>query len=56
VGTGLIFGGVLTVLYGYGGYWGHLDNIIRVVSILAGISILIFLAYRLSSSARNPRT
>jgi hypothetical protein len=56
VGTGLIFGGALTVLYGYGGYWEHIDNSIRVVSVLAGISILIFLTYRRSNGARTPPT
>jgi hypothetical protein len=54
VGTGLIFGGGLTVLYGYSGYWEHLDNSIRVVSVLAGLSVLIFLAYRRPNGARNP--
>jgi hypothetical protein len=56
VGTGLMFGGALTIVYGYGGYWEHLDNSIRVVSVLAGLSILIFLAYRRSNGTRNPPT
>jgi hypothetical protein len=56
VGTGLIFGGALTILYGYGSYWEHLDTSVRVVSVLAGLSILIFLAYRSSDGTRNPPT
>ena len=46
IGTGLIFGGIFTVAWGYWGYWQYLDDWIRFVSLLAGFAILIFVGYR----------
>ena len=46
VGTGLIFGGIFTVAWGYWNYWSYLDDRIRFVSLLAGFAILLFVGIR----------
>lgn len=46
IGTGLIFGGISSVAFGYYGYWQYLDNWMRFVSLLAGFAILLFVGYR----------
>jgi uncharacterized membrane protein YphA (DoxX/SURF4 family) len=46
VGTGLIFGGIFAVSWGYWSYWWYLDDWIRFVSLLAGFVILIFVGIR----------
>jgi hypothetical protein len=46
IGTGLIFGGIFTVAFGYYGYWQYLDDWIRFVSLLAAFVILLFVGYR----------
>jgi hypothetical protein len=46
VGTGLIFGGIFTVAWGYWGYWSYLDDRVRFVSLLAGFAILLFVGIR----------
>jgi uncharacterized membrane protein YphA (DoxX/SURF4 family) len=46
VGTGLIFGGIFTVAWGYWAYWSYLDDWIRFVSLLAGFAILLFVGIR----------
>jgi hypothetical protein len=53
VGTGLIFGGILTVTWGYWSYWSHLDDWIRFVSLFAGFAILIFVGSRRAGAART---
>lgn len=42
IGTGLIFGGIFTVAWGYWSYWSFLDDWIRFVSLLAGFTVLLF--------------
>ena len=39
VGTGLIFGGILAISWGYWSYWWYLDDWIRFVSLLAGFAV-----------------
>ena len=46
IGTGLIFGGIFTVAWGYWSYWQYLDDWIRFVFLLAGFAILILVGYR----------
>ena len=46
IGTGLIFGGIFAVVWGYWSYWDHLDDWIRFVSLLVGFAILLFVGYR----------
>jgi hypothetical protein len=46
IGTGLMFGGIFSVAWGYYGYWQYLDDWIRFVSLLAGFAILLFVGYR----------
>jgi len=45
IGPGLIYGGIFSVVAGYLGYWQHLDDWIRFVSLLAGFLILLFVGY-----------
>jgi len=52
IGTGLIFGGIFSVAWGYYGYWNYLDDKVRFVSLLAGFAILLFVGYRMTSGAR----
>jgi hypothetical protein len=46
IGTGLIFGGIFTVAWGYWSYWFYLEDWVRFVSLLAGFLILLFVGYR----------
>jgi polyferredoxin len=55
IGTGLIFGGIFSVAWGYYGYWNYLDDWLRFVSLLAGFGILLFVGYRMISGPR-PKT
>lgn len=52
VGTGLILGGILAIGAGYWGYWQYIENWARLVSLLAGFAILVFLGYRGMESIR----
>jgi hypothetical protein len=55
VGVGLILGGIVSITNAYSGYWDHLDDRIRYVSLLLGFCLLIFVAYQLFNVARkNP--
>lgn len=47
IGTGLIAGGILTVGWGYYGYWSYLEDAIRFLSLLCGFAVLLFVAYRM---------
>ncbi len=46
VGTGLIFGGIMSVVWGYWTYWSYLEDWMRFVSLLAGFAILLFVGFR----------
>ncbi len=46
VGTGLIFGGVMSVVMGYWGYWMELHAGLRVVSLLIAFIVLIIVGYK----------
>lgn len=46
IGTGLIAGGILTVGWGYYGYWSYLQDSTRFISLLCGFAVLLFVAYR----------
>lgn len=45
VGTGIIGGGLATLIYGSGAYWPYSENWIRFVISLVGLVILIWLTY-----------
>jgi hypothetical protein len=55
IGTGLIFGGIEAVAFGYWTYWQYLEDWMRFVSLLAGFCILVFVGYRQFSGARSQR-
>ena len=46
VGTGLMFGGIFTVVEGYFWYWSYLPPWMRFLSLLLAFGILIFIGYR----------
>ena len=46
IGTGLIFGGMITVADGYAGYWNHLDGWARFVALLIALGVAIFVVHR----------
>jgi hypothetical protein len=52
IGTGLIFGGIFAVTWGYWIYWQYLEDWMRFVSLLAGFAILVFVGYRRISGSR----
>jgi len=57
IGTGLIFGGIFTVAFGYWGYWQYLDDWMRFLSLLVGFGILLFVGYfRVSGIRAGSRT
>ena len=57
IGTGLIFGGIFSVGFGYWSYWQYLDDWVRFVSLLAGFAILLFVGYyRVSGMRADSRT
>jgi uncharacterized membrane protein YphA (DoxX/SURF4 family) len=45
IGTGLILGGIFTIGLGYWGYWQYFEDWARLVSLLAGFIILLFVGY-----------
>ena len=45
IGTGLIFGGIFALGFGYWSYWQYLDDTMRFLSLLAGFAILLFVGY-----------
>ena len=46
IGVGLLTGGILCLVYGYGGYWEALSQRVRFVSLLAGQLMLLFIGSR----------
>jgi len=54
IGTGLILGGIFTVAFGYWGYWQYIENWERLVSLLVGFIVLLFLGYRGLAGIRQP--
>jgi hypothetical protein len=53
VGTGLVAGGILTIAHGYWNYWSYADDWVLFVSALAGLGILLLVAYRPWPSLRR---
>lgn len=46
VGTGLILGGLGSITLGYFGYWDHMPDAWRFVSLLAALAVLLWLGWR----------
>ncbi len=46
IGTGLMFGGIFTLVDGYAWYWSQLQDWMRFLSLLAAFIVLIFIGYR----------
>ncbi len=45
IGTGLIFGGIFAVVWGYWSYWFHLDDWFRFASLAIGFAVLLFVGF-----------
>lgn len=45
VGAGLMGGGIVTLIYGAGGYWQYAQNLIKFFLSLAGLIAVIYFAY-----------
>lgn len=50
VGSGLMGGGVLSILYGVGGYWRYSAEILKFSLSLIGLVIVIFAAYKFNKT------
>ena len=46
VGTGLMFGGIFTLMDGYCNYWSELPDSLRFLSMLVAFIVLVFIGYR----------
>jgi hypothetical protein len=46
IGTGLMFGGIFTVMDGYLWYWSELQDSLRFLSLLVAFIVLIYVGYR----------
>lgn len=46
IGTGLMFGGIFTLVDGYCWYWSELQDWMRFLSLLAAFVVLLFIGYR----------
>jgi len=56
IGAGLILGSIISVTNAYWGYWSHLEDWVRLVSLLFGCCILGFVGYRQFVTVRNNPT
>jgi len=45
VGAGLMGGGIVTLIYGAGGYWQYAQNWLKFLISLAGLVVVIYFAY-----------
>ena len=54
VGTGLMFGGIISLCVGYLGYWSELSHVWRFVSLLIAFIILVAIGYRKVERMKNP--
>jgi hypothetical protein len=46
VGSGLIFGGIFTLIVGYGCFWNELEHWMKFISAVIALVVLVFTAYR----------
>ncbi|MBD3264740.1 MAG: hypothetical protein GF375_06530 [Candidatus Omnitrophica bacterium] len=46
IGTGLMFGGIFSLIDGYALYWSELQHWMRFVSLLVAFCVLIFIGYK----------
>jgi len=46
IGTGLMFGGIFTLVDGYCWYWSELQDWMRFLSLLVAFIVLVFIGYR----------
>ena len=46
IGTGLIFGGIFSIIEGYLGYWYYLSNELKFISLVIAFIVLILTGYK----------
>lgn len=54
VGAGLIGGGILTILYGVGGYWQYTGDLLKFILTLIALIVIIWAAYLFNKKGWNP--
>lgn len=54
VGAGLMGGGIVTLIYGAGGYWQYAQNWLKFLLSLAGLIIVIYFAYWFNKRSEKP--
>ena len=47
VGTGILTGGILVLLYGTIRYWRHADDLLKFILLGIALAVLIFIAYKI---------
>lgn len=53
VGTGLLGGGIIQLIYGTARFWGEINQIIRLLLMAAGLGILIWLGIKYIDKGNN---
>ena len=52
ISGGLMFGSLIFILYGTGGYWEYMDDLLRFLILGAGLALLIYVAYWLNKKKK----
>jgi len=52
ISGGLMFGSLMFILYGTGGYWTYMDDLIRFLILGVGLALLIYVAYWLNKKKK----
>lgn len=53
VGSGLMGGGIISIIYGVGGYWRYSENILKFLFSLIGLIIIIWAAYKFNKKNKK---
>ena len=54
IGTGFVFGGIISIACGHFGAWSYIDDELRFASSLIGLALLLFVAYRRTAVRGEP--
>jgi hypothetical protein len=46
IGSGLMFGGIFSIIHGYVGYWEHIPHGLRFISLLIAFCLLLFVGVK----------
>ena len=53
ISGGLMFGSLMFILYGTGGYWSYMDDLIRFIILGVSLGLLIYVAYWINKRKDN---